>query len=198
VDGSRELFFLPFDSPSPKTPYILYDIFTVFLLVVSLDTLLKYGHRNNSKMNRASRLLQHVGAGIRSSNSSVPVPAAASSDSASTSSSSTNGPSPLPCAGQYDQLDPNAVYIASAVRTPLGGYGGSLSSVPATKLGSIAVSAALERAGLNAEDVDEVYLGNVLSANLGQAPARQASLGAGIPDSVPCTTINKGMSLSFK
>lgn len=94
------------------------------------------------------------------------------------------------------------VFIVSAVRTPMGSFGGSLSSVPATQLGSTAIKGALSKANVKAENVNEVFMGNVLQANLGQAPARQAAIYAGIPESVPCTTVNKvcasGMkSLSF-
>jgi len=83
------------------------------------------------------------------------------------------------------------VYIAAVARTPIGGLSGTLSSLPGTKLGSLAIKAALERAKIKPEDVDEVYMGNVLSAGLGQAPARQAALGAGLPPKVCTTTINK-------
>jgi acetyl-CoA C-acetyltransferase len=83
------------------------------------------------------------------------------------------------------------VVIVSAVRTPVGSFNGTLSSLPATKLGSIAIAEALRRAGFTGAEVDEVIMGNVLSAGLGQAPARQASLGAGVPQSVGCTTVNK-------
>jgi acetyl-CoA C-acetyltransferase len=82
------------------------------------------------------------------------------------------------------------VYIISAVRTPIGSFGGGLSSVSATKLGGIAIKAAVEKAGIKPEDIQEVFMGNVLSANLGQAPATQAAKYAGLPD-VPTTTINK-------
>ena len=81
--------------------------------------------------------------------------------------------------------------IVSAVRTPLGAFNGVFSPVPATKLGSIAIAEALKRINLPGERVDEVYMGCVLSAGLGQAPARQASIGAGIPPSVGATTVNK-------
>ena len=81
--------------------------------------------------------------------------------------------------------------IVSAARTPVGSFSGLLSSIPATRLGSIAISGALKEVQLNGEEVDEVIMGNVLSAGLGQAPARQASLGAGLPKSVGCTTVNK-------
>jgi acetyl-CoA C-acetyltransferase len=80
--------------------------------------------------------------------------------------------------------------IVSAVRTPVGTFGGAFKDVPATELGARAVQAALERAELKPEDVDEVLMGCVLSAGLGQNPARQASIGAGIPKEVPATTIN--------
>ena len=92
----------------------------------------------------------------------------------------------------------NPVYIVSAVRTPMGSFLGSLSSVSATELGSTAIRGALSAAGINGTDVQEVFMGNVLQAGLGQAPARQASMGAGIPDSVPCTTINKVCASGMK
>ena len=81
--------------------------------------------------------------------------------------------------------------IVSAARTPIGSFNGVLSSVSATRLGSIAITEALRRIELSGQEVDEVIMGNVLSAGLGQAPARQASLGAGVPQSVGCTTVNK-------
>lgn len=81
--------------------------------------------------------------------------------------------------------------IVSAVRTPLGAFNGAFSQVPATKLGSRAIAEALKRVNLPGEKVDQVYMGCVLAAGLGQAPARQASIGAGIPDSVGATTVNK-------
>ena len=90
------------------------------------------------------------------------------------------------------------VYIVSAVRTPLGAWGGSLKDFAATKLGSIAIKGALERCGLAASEVNEVLMGCVLQANLGQAPARQAARGAGIPDNVPCSTINKVCASGMK
>lgn len=83
------------------------------------------------------------------------------------------------------------VVIVSAARTPIGSFLGSLGSVAATKLGSVAIQAAIERAGLSAEDIQQVYMGCVLPAGLGQAPARQAALGAGLSQSTPCTTVNK-------
>ena len=83
------------------------------------------------------------------------------------------------------------VVIASAVRTPVGSFHGSLSELPATALGSIVIADALQRINLPATEVDGVVMGNVLSAGLGQAPARQAALGAGLPKGVACLTINK-------
>jgi len=82
------------------------------------------------------------------------------------------------------------VVIVSALRTPIGSFGGSLAGFTATELGGFAIKAAVEKAGINPEDVQEVYMGNVLSANIGQAPATQAAKFAGLPD-VPATTINK-------
>lgn len=90
------------------------------------------------------------------------------------------------------------VVIVSAVRTPIGSFMGSLSSIPAPKLGAIAIKGALDKIGLNANLVDEVLMGNVVQAGTGQAPARQAAIFAGIPDSVPCTTINKVCASGMK
>lgn len=90
------------------------------------------------------------------------------------------------------------VVIVSAARTPIGSFLGSLSTVPATKLGSTAIKGALEKINLKPEMVDEVLMGNVVQAGLGQAPARQAALGAGIPHSVPCTTVNKVCASGMK
>jgi len=90
------------------------------------------------------------------------------------------------------------VYIVSAVRTPQGSLGGSLSKVPATKLGATAVKAAYERINLDPKLIDEVYMGNVLQANEGQAPARQASIFGGVPNSVPCITVNKVCASGMK
>ena len=90
------------------------------------------------------------------------------------------------------------VVIASARRTPMGSFLGALSTIPAPKLGTIAIQGALDAAGLSADQVDEVFMGNVLQAGLGQAPARQAAMGAGIPDTVPCTTVNKVCSSGMK
>ena len=83
------------------------------------------------------------------------------------------------------------IVIASAARTPMGGFQGALAGCSAPQLGAVAMAAALARAGIAGEAVDEALMGNVLSAGLGQAPARQAALGAGLPQSVPCTTISK-------
>src|SRR5690625_4589129 len=83
------------------------------------------------------------------------------------------------------------IVIVSAARTPIGAMSGSLSSLAAHELGSVAIKAAIERAGIDPEVVDEVLIGNVLQAGQGQAPARQAALGAGLPNSVPCTTVHK-------
>ncbi|MEQ9425381.1 MAG: acetyl-CoA C-acyltransferase [Cyclobacteriaceae bacterium] len=90
------------------------------------------------------------------------------------------------------------VYIISTVRTPIGSFGGTLANFSAVQLGSIAIKGALEKAGVKAESVDEVFMGNVVSANLGQAPARQAALGAGLCQNVPCTTINKVCASGMK
>jgi acetyl-CoA C-acetyltransferase len=90
------------------------------------------------------------------------------------------------------------VYIVSAVRTPIGSFGGSLKDISATKLGATAIQAAVERAGIKGTDVDEVIMGCVLQANLGQAPARQAAKFAGLPDSVVCTTVNKVCASGMK
>lgn len=90
------------------------------------------------------------------------------------------------------------VFIVSAVRTPIGAFMGGLSTIPATQLGAIAIKGALERSGLKAEQIDEVFMGNVLQAGVGQAPARQAALGAGLPQDVICTTVNKVCASGMK
>ena len=90
------------------------------------------------------------------------------------------------------------VVIVSVARTPIGSFMGSLSAIPATKLGAIAIKGALEKINLSPETVQEVYMGNVVSAGLGQAPARQAAIYAGIPDTVPCTTVNKVCASGMK
>ena len=92
----------------------------------------------------------------------------------------------------------NTVYIVSAVRTPIGSFGGALKDVPATKLGAAAIKAAIERAGVKPEQVDEVLMGCVMQANLGQAPARQAAKYAGLPDKVIATTVNKVCASGMK
>ena len=83
------------------------------------------------------------------------------------------------------------IVIVGLARTPMGGFQGELSGATASQLGAVAIKAALERAGVAADDVDEVLMGNVLGAGQGQAPARQAAFGAGLPKGVPCTTLNK-------
>lgn len=90
------------------------------------------------------------------------------------------------------------IYILSAVRTPIGSFGGVLSTVPATRLGAAAIKGALEKANINPNEVDEVFMGNVLQAGLGQAPARQAAMFAGISNTVPATTINKVCASGMK
>ena len=90
------------------------------------------------------------------------------------------------------------VVIVSAVRTPMGSFGGSLSSVPATKLGAAAIKGAIDKINLDPKEIQEVYMGNVLQANLGQAPARQAAVFAGINENVPCTTVNKVCASGMK
>lgn len=90
------------------------------------------------------------------------------------------------------------VYIVSAVRTPIGSFGGSLSTVPAPKLGAAAIKGALSKINLDPNHVQEVFMGNVLQANLGQAPARQAAIFAGINENVPCTTVNKVCASGLK
>ncbi|HLT08322.1 MAG TPA: acetyl-CoA C-acyltransferase [Cyclobacteriaceae bacterium] len=90
------------------------------------------------------------------------------------------------------------VYIISAVRTPLGSFGGALSGLTAVQLGTRAIRGAITKAGISPSEVQEVYMGNVLSANLGQAPARQAALGANLSYSTPCTTVNKVCASGMK
>ncbi|KAJ4962709.1 hypothetical protein NE237_022648 [Protea cynaroides] len=97
-----------------------------------------------------------------------------------------------------ETMKPRDVCVVGVSRTPMGGFLGSLSSLSATKLGSIAIECALKRANVDPALVQEVFFGNVLSANLGQAPARQAALGAGIPNSVVCSTINKVCASGMK
>jgi len=90
------------------------------------------------------------------------------------------------------------VYIVTAVRTPIGSFGGMYRGLSATDLGVTAIKGALKTSKVKATAVDEVFMGNVVSANLGQAPARQAAIGAGIPNTVPCTTVNKVCSSGLK
>jgi acetyl-CoA C-acetyltransferase len=90
------------------------------------------------------------------------------------------------------------VYIISAVRTPIGSFGGSLKSLSATQLGAIAIKGAIQRAGVNPVAVEDVLMGCVIQANLGQAPARQAAKFAGLPNEVNCTTVNKVCASGMK
>ncbi|MBT8289258.1 MAG: acetyl-CoA C-acyltransferase [Muriicola sp.] len=90
------------------------------------------------------------------------------------------------------------VVIVSVARTPIGSFLGSLSGIPATKLGAIAIKGALDKIGLSPDSVEEVLMGNVVTAGNGQAPARQAAIHAGIPDTVPCTTVNKVCASGMK
>ncbi|MEY3411678.1 MAG: hypothetical protein RIQ70_364 [Bacteroidota bacterium] len=90
------------------------------------------------------------------------------------------------------------VYIISAARTPMGSFLGGLSTIPATQLGAVAIKGALEKGNVNSEVIDEVFMGNVLQAGVGQAPARQAALGAGLGNNVPCTTVNKVCASGMK
>ena len=95
-------------------------------------------------------------------------------------------------------MNTKEVYIVAAVRTPIGSFGGSLKDIPATKLGATAIKGALQKAGIDASVVDEVYMGCVLQANLGQAPARQAAIYAELPENVCCTTVNKVCASGMK
>ncbi len=90
------------------------------------------------------------------------------------------------------------IYIVAAVRTPMGAFLGGLSSIPATQLGSVAIKGALDKSGIDPALIDEVFMGNVLQAGVGQAPARQAALGAGLGNNVPCTTVNKVCASGMK
>ena len=90
------------------------------------------------------------------------------------------------------------VYIVAAVRTPMGSFNGMLSSVSAPKLGATAIKGAISKSGIKSSDIDEVYFGNVLQAGVGQAPARQAAILAGLPESTPCTTVNKVCASGMK
>ncbi|HYG51253.1 MAG TPA: acetyl-CoA C-acetyltransferase, partial [Flavobacteriales bacterium] len=90
------------------------------------------------------------------------------------------------------------VFIVSAVRTPMGSWGGSLASVSATRLGAVAIKGAINKINLDPKEVQEVLMGCVLQANLGQAPARQAAIFAGLPNTVHCTTVNKVCASGMK
>jgi acetyl-CoA C-acetyltransferase len=90
------------------------------------------------------------------------------------------------------------VYIISAVRTPMGSFLGAFTSIPATQLGSTAIKGAVEKSNVPVDAIDEVFMGNVLQAGVGQAPARQAALGAGLNQNVPCTTVNKVCASGMK
>lgn len=90
------------------------------------------------------------------------------------------------------------IYILAGSRTPMGSYGGQLSTIPATELGGIAIKNAIQKAGISNDSIESVVMGNVLSANLGQAPARQASMSAGLPDRVCATTVNKVCASGMK
>src|SRR4030095_14023845 len=90
------------------------------------------------------------------------------------------------------------VYIVSATRTPIGAFGGTLSSFSATQLGAIGIKEAVKRAGIKPELIQEVFMGNVLSANVGQAPVTQASIYAGLPNTIPGTTVNKVCASGMK
>ena len=92
----------------------------------------------------------------------------------------------------------NEVYIISIARTPIGSFGGSLAGFTAVELGTLAIKGAMEKAGIGPDKVEEVYMGIVVSANLGQGPTRQAAVGASIGYSVPCTTINKVCASGMK
>jgi acetyl-CoA C-acetyltransferase len=92
----------------------------------------------------------------------------------------------------------NEVYIISAVRTPIGSFGGSLKGFTATQLGAVAIKGAVEKAGIKPEQVNDVLMGSVIQANLGQAPARQAAKFAGLPNEVNCTTVNKVCASGMK
>ena len=92
----------------------------------------------------------------------------------------------------------NEVVIIAAVRTPIGSFNGALAGLSATQLGAAAIKGAVERAGISPDQVQEVFMGNVLSANVGQAPATQAATYAGLPNTIPSTTINKVCASAMK
>jgi len=99
---------------------------------------------------------------------------------------------------QFHQTSLQDVVIVSGARTPIGSFQGKLATLTAPELGATALKSAIERAKISAKDVKEVILGNVLTANVGQAPAKQASMRAGIPEDIPCTTVNKVCSSGLK
>jgi len=101
-------------------------------------------------------------------------------------------------AGDSKKAASDGVVILSAVRTPLGAFGGKLAKIPGPKLGAVAVKEATARAKIDPKDVDEVLLGNVIGAGMGQAPATQASIAAGLPNTVPCTSVNKVCASGMK
>lgn len=101
-------------------------------------------------------------------------------------------------ARSYSNRKVQDVFIVAATRTPIGSFQSALSSLSATQLGGIAIEAVVKRAGIAASDVDEVYMGNVVSAGLGQAPARQAAIFGGLPTKTVCTTVNKVCSSGMK
>src|SRR5271165_807679 len=124
------------------------------------------------------------------SSTTPPRPAACSA------AASSPGPAPRPRSPLQPHrgtllMSADPIVIASYARTPMGGFQGSLAGASATQLGAAAVRAAVDRAGVAGEQVDQIVMGCVLPAGLGQAPARQAALGAGLPNSVPATTVNK-------
>lgn len=104
----------------------------------------------------------------------------------------------MSAARSYSNRKVQDVFIVAATRTPIGSFQSALSSLSATQLGGIAIEAVVKRAGIAASDVDEVYMGNVVSAGLGQAPARQAAIFGGLPTKTVCTTVNKVCSSGMK
>lgn len=104
----------------------------------------------------------------------------------------------IPITNHINIIKMKEVYIVSAVRTPIGSFGGALATVPAPRLGAAAIKGALSKINLDPKEVNEVFMGNVLQANLGQAPARQAAIFAGISENVPCTTVNKVCASGMK
>ena len=95
-------------------------------------------------------------------------------------------------------MENREVYIVGMARTPIGSFMGALSSLSASRLGAVAIRAALDRSGVADSDVQELFMGNVVGANIGQAPAQQSSIYAGLPTSIPCTTVNKVCASGMK